>query len=318
MAMPTETLMGTNLTEITPMDEMKLIPGLDLAPSCRMAWLSEEARRVWAPIIPKVSSLVSELEVLSVAKGQRPCAWQTIGEDQFPRLAAEWAEMGLVSLPIKRVRNFTGFAHRHEEPVDGERASLCVIVSKTLADTLRFKTAFEKGDNDAQGELLGFPKCCREFFCATWAKGYFDPIWQAALNSKHTTVGERYIRVEGHPFANPILRYAGLRVGFHIPHALDCPETIIVATERMKLAKANDPNLTKLLGALLSMPMSWDVYHGVAVVRTPIFDLIVPSVPAAERHVVELVSDPPFMPRESVRGIGFPFEEDAHERCLAQ
>jgi hypothetical protein len=79
-----------------------------------------------------------------------------------------------------------------------------------------------------------------------------------------------------------------------------------------------DKALADILQGLLSMPMSWDVYHGVAVVRTPIFDLIVPSVPAAERHVVELVSDPPFMPRERVKGIGFPFEEDAHERCLAQ
>jgi len=300
------------------MSEMKLIEGLDLAPSCRTVWLSEAARKEWAPIIPRIGAMVSDLEVSSVAAGHRPCAWQTIGEDQFPRLAAIWAEQGLVSLPIKRVRNFNGFAHRHEEPRAGERASLCVIVSKTLADTLRFKAAFEKGDNDAQGELLGFPKCCREFFCATWAKGYFDPIWQAALNSKHTTVGERYIRVEGHPFANPILRYAGLRVGFHIPHAFYCQDTILVAAERMDLAWTTNKALADILQGLLSMPMSWDVYHGIAVVRTPIFDLIVPSVPTAERHVVELVSDPPFRPRESVRGIGFPFEEDAHERCLAQ
>lgn len=288
---------------------MKLIEGLDLAPSCRLVWLSEKARDAWASIVPRVSSLVSELEVVSVARGQRLCAWQTIGEEEFPRLAAEWATMGLVSLPIKRVRNFTGFAHRHEEPVAGERASLCVIVSRTLADTLRFKSAFEKGDNDVQGELLGFPKCCRTFFCENWAKGYFDPMWQAALNSKHEVIGERCVRIQGHPFANPILRYMGIRVGFHIPHAFDCQETIAIATERMRLAKETDPNLTKLLGALLSMPMSWDVFHGIAVVRTPIFYIITPSVPAAERHVVEIVSDPEFRPREAVKGIGFPFTE---------
>jgi hypothetical protein len=57
------------------------------------------------------------------------------------------------------------------------------------------------------------------------------------------------------------------------------------------------------------MPMSWDVYHGVAVVRTPIFYLIVPSVPAVGRYIVEVVSEPKFRPREGARGIGFPFEE---------
>lgn len=287
--------------------EMKLIAGLDLGASCRIVWASEEARTVWAPVLPKVGSLVSELEVLSVAAGHRSCAWQTIGEDQYPRMAAIWAEMGLVSLPMQRVRNFTGFAHRHEDPRPGERASVCVIVARSLKDALRFKAAKDKGDNDVQGELLGFPKCCRKFFDDVWAKGYYDPIWQAAMNTEHGGGLLGHVRVKGHPFANPVLRYAGIRVGFHLPHALDCQETIIVATERMQLAKATDPNLTKLLGALLSMPMSWDVYHGVAVVRTPIFYLVVPSVPAVERHVVEIVSEPEFMPRESAKGTGFPF-----------
>lgn len=309
--------MGTSLTGTTRMDDMKLIPGLDLPPSCRTTWVSEEARKVWAPVLPKVSAMVSELEVLSVAKGHRPCAWQTIAEDQFPRLAAAWAEMDLVSLPILRVRSFTGFAHRHETPRAGERTNVCVIVARTLKDALRFKAANVSGDNDAQGELLGFPKCCRTFFCDTWAKGYYDPIWQAALNSTLIHIYEPtanyearasyQLRVQGHPFANSILRYAGIRVGFHLPCAFDCRETIRVASERMDLAKVTDPALADILKGLLSMPMSWDVYHGVAVVRTPIFYLIVPSVPAEERHVVEVVSAPEFMPKESARGTGFPF-----------
>ena len=308
---------GIGLMGITWMYDMKLIPGLDLPPSCRMVWTNDEARKVWAPVLPKVSAMVSELEVLSVAKGHRPCAWQTIGEAEFPRLAAEWAAMGLVSLPIKRVRNFTGFAHKHEEPQAGERASLCVIVSKTLADTLRFRAAFEQSDNDTQGELLGFPKCCREFFCTSWAGGYYDPIWQAALNSTLIHIydpsanqegrASYHLRVLGHPFANPVLRYAGIRVGFHLPCAFDCRDTIAVAAERMDLAKATDPNLADVLKGLLSMPMSWDVFHGVAVVRTPIFYLIVPSIPTAERYVVEVVSTPQFIPKESAKGTGFPF-----------
>ena len=298
---------GIGLMGITWMYDMKLIPGLDLPPSCRMVWTNDEARKVWAPVLPKVSAMVSELEVSSVARGHRPCAWQTIAEDQFPRLAAVWAEMNLVSLPILRVRSFTGFAHRHEKPQPGEQANVCVIVARTLKDALRFKAANASGDNDAQGELLGFPKCCREFFCDTWAKGYFDPVWQMAMNTEHGGGILRHVRVQGHPFANPILRYAGIRVGLHLPCAFDCRETIAVAAERMGLAKATDPSLADVLKGLLSMPMSWDVYHGIAVVRTPIFYLIVPSVPAAERHVVEVVSQPEFIPKESVRGTGFPF-----------
>jgi hypothetical protein len=127
------------------------------------------------------------------------------------------------------------------------------------------------------------------------------------MNTNHDIVGERHIRVQGHPFANPILRYAGIRVGFHLPCAFDCRDTIAVAAERMDLAKATDPNLADVLKGLLSMPMSWDVFHGVAVVRTPIFYLIVPSIPTVERYVVEVVSTPQFIPKESAKGTGFPF-----------
>ena len=301
---------GISLMGTIPMDDMKLIPGLDLPPSCRTAWISEGARKVWASVLPRVSSMVSELEVSSVAKGHRPCAWQTIAEDQFPRLAAVWAEMGLVSLPILRVRNFTGFAHRHEKPRAGEQANVCVIIAGSLKDALRFKAANASGDNDVQGELLGFPKCCRKFFDDAWAGGFFDPVWQAAMNTNHDIVGERHIRVQGHPFANPILRYAGIRVGFHLPCAFDCRDTIAVAAERMDLAKATDPNLADILKGLLSMPMSWDVFHGVAVVRTPIFYLIVPSIPSVERYIVEVdYGEQNFIPREAVKGVGFPFKE---------
>jgi hypothetical protein len=55
------------------------------------------------------------------------------------------------------------------------------------------------------------------------------------------------------------------------------------------------------------MPMSWDVYHGIAEIRTPIFYLIVPSVPTAERHIIEFVSMPSFIPKESAKGMRFPF-----------
>jgi len=301
-----EILMETVPTEI-PMSDMKLIPGVDLAPFFRLTWVNEEARSAWASVIPKISALVSDLEVLSVKRGHRPCAWQTIAEDQFPRLAATWAEMGLVALPIKRVRSFSGFAHRHEEPCPGERASLCVIITQSLKDALWFKSAQEKGDNDLQGKLLGFPQCCREFFSEAWAKGYFDPMWQAAMNTEHEVIGERHLRVKGRPLANPILRYAGIRVGFHLPHAFDCRETIWIAEERMILAANIDPILTEVLNGLLSMPMSWDVYHGIAEIRTPIFYLIVPSVPTAERHIIEFVSMPSFIPKESAKGMRFPF-----------
>ena len=121
--------------------------------------------------------------------------------------------------------------------------------------------------------------------------------------------GFHRIRVKGFPYATSIMRYAGLRVSFHITHSLNCQETVEIAEKRMELARIVDPDKAKLIEALLRMPHSWDVLKGLAVIRTPIFYLITSSVPSKERHVVEVEYDAPFWPKESKRGLVFPFSE---------
>jgi len=294
---------GTTMTAA----KMRLLPGVDIAPFCRVVWLSEPARAAWEAAIPRVASLVSELEILSVAHGHRRCAWQTFGEGSLPSNAGKWARMGLVSLPVRYTANFEGFAHRHAAPEPGKAKSVCVIISRSLKDAVRFADAHHRGDHDTQGELLGFPACCRNFFNDVWGQGFYDPVWQAACNTSGVILQGNNARVNGHPLVHPLLRYLGLRVGFHIPHSFDCAETIRLAEERLALAATVDPDTTMLLRALLSMPVSWDCYHGIAVVRTPIFYLINSSVPAAERHVIELSGA--FIPHEAVAGTEWPNRE---------
>ena len=57
-----------------------------------------------------------------------------------------------------------------------------------------------------------------------------------------------------------------------------------------------NPDLRKIMEALLSMPMSWNVLHGVAEIRTPIFWVITGSVPAAEKYSVWVKGE--FIPKE--------------------
>jgi hypothetical protein len=126
-----------------------------------------------------------------------------------------------------------------------------------------------------------------------WGAGIFDPIWQWAT-SQFEGPADRCARIHPHPFTVPLLRYIGLRVGFHIPHSSGCLETIDSGSERLSLAK--DVDLVKLLTALLSMPMEAELLHGVLVVRTPIFYIITHSVPTEEKYRIEVSGD--FIPKE--------------------
>ena len=184
-------------------------------------------------------------------------------------------------------------------------ALILFLSSTAFTFAQEFKEAHFKGDHIKQGGFLEFPLCCREFFNEHWSKGYIDPIWQMVHPDKFVLIENNtlFYEVEDcHPFSNPLLRYAGIRVGFHIPCSFNCPETIQIAEQRLTLMKEDDK---KLLIALLSMPMSWDCYHGTAIIKTPLFQIVMQSNPCTERFVVKVKGK--FMPRETPEGTEFPY-----------
>lgn len=284
---------------------MKPIENFKMEPFTRIAWVSAPARDTWEPIVRSCAALVSDLEIESVVAGQRPCAWSTIKREELPGFIGRCSEKGLIVLPVQWVGQFNGFIHYTPQ---GDAAAYCII-ARNIQDAMKFKDAFTRGDHEGQGEQLGFPKCCRKAFAANWKGGLFDPIWQSACATpgamvndhadRELEIGElpepiRDTTVPAHPYSIPLLRYAGLRVGFHIPCSYACAETIAAGKERLALAK--DQELVKLLEALLSMPMHAELFHGILTVRTPLFYIIQYSVPTEEKYTIRV--DGEFIPKE--------------------
>ena len=271
---------------------MKLL-NINIKPFLNIIWVSEKARKVWSSIIADISQMVQELEIESVAEDQRPCAWRTISEESLPDFSERCLDKCLIVHPVKYVGRWEGFIH-HTPPVEkGKPKNIYCIISKSQIYIKNYLEAFNKGDNERQGEMLGFPNCCIDSFKSNWEKGYFDYIPFIKNRDKVT------------PLSNPILRYIGVRVGFHIPCSFNCEESIRRGQERLDLAK--DYNIVKLLIGLLSMPVSWNCYHGIAEVRTPIFYIITSSLPTVKKITINLKGS--FIPEESKKGIVYPFTE---------
>jgi len=267
----------------------------------RIVWLSQKAKNAWAGVLADLSRDIFALEIETVKRGLRPASWQTVDEKQYLGLARAWVDDGLVSLPVRYSRKCDGFAHYHEEPKLGEAKNISVIISKDIAIAREFVGAYERGDHDTQGKLLGYPECCRKAFAERWQAGYFDPIWQAAEATPAERVmkkSETKIWLVPHAFSNPILRYAGIRVSFHIPCSFACENSIEMAQKYFDIYRLISPNYP-LMEALLRMPVSWDCYHGLAVIKTPIFYLIIGSVPAKKKYIVECDGD--FIPKEGIK-----------------
>lgn len=269
----------------------------------RQIWLSKEAKARWEKVFTELSKDIFRLEIESVAEGLRHVSWQTVDEKEYLKLAREWAGRGLISLPVRYSRKHEGFAHYHEDPTANEPKNVSVVVARRIESAFEFINAYERGDHVKQGELLGYPKCCCEAFQERWRKGYFDPIWQAAEETSAERIikkDEREIILIPHIFSNPILRYAGIRLSFHIPCSFACEASIKLGSKYFDLLKSISSH-SSLFEALLRMPVSWDCFHGIAVIRTPIFYLIIGSMPTKKGYIVKCEGD--FIPREGARDV---------------
>lgn len=283
---------------------MELLSNFELDGFMRMVWLNKRAKENWSSVISSANTLVHAMEVESVVRNQRPCAWVTVSEEAYPQDKETWESKNLKSLVLRKVGQFQGFANKFIPPRPNEPGMFCCIVSKSMDKLAAFKDAVSRADDFSQGILLGYSECCARFFVDIWLKGYHDPIWQEALNSQIINQTSRCVRIKPHPLSNSMLRFVGVRAGFHIPCSFNCQETIRISEERFALAREFDSGLVEKMEKLLRMPTSWDCYHGIAVVRTPIFYLIVPSCASVDRYVVEVEGD--YIPPEAEKGLVYP------------
>jgi hypothetical protein len=281
---------------------MNLLKNINLSPFLRMVWANPRARQAWEKVINQLSSKIQELEIISVARDQRLCAWQTFPVRDFPRMTKKIIDLGLSLYPINLCGSWgQGFCHYTPSLSDTDpNPQVSCIITREPRFADRFWTAYNKGDHITQGELLGFPHCCTQAFTRNWKAGYFDPVWQMVETEGETSI---YLeKNEYNIFSNPILRYIGIRVGFHIPCTFHCQETVDIAEERLELM---DKESKLLLISLLRMPMQWSALNGIAVIKTPIFTMITQSVPCSQAHTINLRGD--FYPLESAAGSGFPY-----------
>lgn len=301
----------------TKLKKMKLLKDIEINSFTAINFVSQKAREIWEPIINDCNELVQELELLSVAEDQRRCAWRTVKTSETFILTRKCLDLGLSVYPIENIGSWgNGFTHKTKPAIEGKPMSTYCVITKDIKHAQEYRDAFSKGDHRKQGELLGFPKCCTEFFMNNWPE-YFDPMWQCCWNSimsqdynDETAAWVANVKKDYcSPLSNPLLRYIGLRIGFHIPCSLDCQETNRIAAERINICKSDQKNTMKLLIGLLSMPIEWSLLHGIALIKTPIFQFRANSMPSEEKYIVRLHGD--FIPREAPSGTEFPYTNNS-------
>lgn len=275
----------------------------------RYSWVSDKARAVWEPRIQQVLDAWTELEWRSVAEGQRACTLRVVAPEDFLSLAPRMAQHGLTVLPL----SMQGVsAQPYSNTATTYQAGAPFVYHAVIGQphqAAEFREAYQGGDQDTVGSLLGYPECCRKSFQRVWVEEQrIDTTWSMAINTETRQQNGLTCEVFGPLGSNILLRWLGIRAVPHLPCAFDCDPTVVQAKGYIKLGrKLGYESEMEWLEEMLSWPVEWSALHGIAEIKTPVIKIASCSDATAEKCVVQRPGTS--YPAEGAQGLVFPYRQ---------
>jgi hypothetical protein len=274
---------------------------IELPDFTRVLWASARARDVWEPRIARITAAWDQIERWSVVDDARPSALQSLAPEGLPTLVHWAAAHRLIVLPLDRVGAGVTYSASSSAVVAGQPWTYRLAVTKpNLAGA--WSRAWVDRDDDAIGTLLGFPRCCREFFARTWGQGSVDPT--GAMGGVIDGVAR------GTAPQNILLRWLGVRLVSHLPCAFTCAASASMAGEMMRVGRAHGFEAEiDWIAEMLAWPIAWSALHGIAEIATPILKIATRTDYTPAPHVIRWPGSQ--YPEDGVSGNAFPYQRPA-------
>lgn len=278
----------------------------------RIIWHSQEAREVWEPRIQRINNVWLGVERRAVLDGVRESCLTFVAPMDLPN-ASQWAArngltvLTLAASALSQQYSSTGLPAIAGQPMQYRVALTRPHLTKRWVDAWT-GNGTGRTDNNAIGELLGYPDCCRAFFERVWVNDQgVDTTWEMAQSTQPAIIAHDLVKVtKGHPIeANILLRWLGVRLVPHLPHSFNCEATVKNAREYMSIFEKEDKLALLWLMEMLDWPIEWSALHGIAEVRTPI--LTISTRTNATRGKLTVRRDGHKYPNEGASGLKFPY-----------
>jgi hypothetical protein len=216
----------------------------------RVAWVNTKAREIWEPIIQECSNFfVREIEGFNRTAIVNIRPEDMIGRDYIPL-----AQVNIINSYRAGSTQFDASQPWEYRCATGPQAEFLA-------------RAYVRNDWDTVGTILGYPKCCIDFFLKYWVdEKWFDTTYPMG-NAQPIS-----------PANNILLRWVGVRLVSHLPCSFDCPGTMLIGKKNIMTARALGFNrqIDQII-EMLSWPVEWSSLHGIAIITTPIFKIITSS-----------------------------------------
>jgi hypothetical protein len=266
----------------------------------RVLWVSDIAQQVWGPRFNRISHAYLQVEKENVARGIRN-SYLTPLDSSMLQASREWAlanKLELVELGKEGATDHM-YSSKSTSYVEGQKFTVrCAFTRPELKD--KWVSAWQQMNNDTIGELLGYPKCCRDWFKHYWQENnYIDDILAMYENSNFSTDGPWQL--------NFFYRYMGVRLVSHMPCSFNCEDSLKIATSNLNLFKElGYEEEVKWIEEILNWPVRWSSLHGICEIRCPVFKLSHKTDFLAEEFSVDKQGD--VYPEEGASGVVFPWK----------
>lgn len=278
----------------------------------RRAWTSYDAQCLWEPRITAIGAAWDDAEISSIGKGHRISALRFCAPGDLPALTARMASKGLSVVPLGQSPIAgSSYSSSGAQYMGGDFVYRIAITDPSNIE--EWIDVWVKSNDVAIGRLLGFPKCCQEFFQDVWVlKNYLDTSWPMAMNSVDEGNATREGDVITIPAVAPLesnilLRWSGVRAVAHLPCSFHCGPTRDVGVLMLnEVFQAGFPQEAQWMRELLEMPMEWSTLHGIAEIKTPLFTVSTRSDLTRTKYVIRVENE--HYPEEGATGLVFPYQ----------
>lgn len=239
---------------------------------------ASDTEHLWRQRFELVRIAWKKIEWLSAAEGVRSVCMVSIPRAQLSEAAAHYASRGLTVAPLRPHAIATGYASKLAPPKDGHPFAYRVAIGRPAAVDA-FRVAYTSNNHIQIGELLGYPRCCCEFFQRAWIVADVDDVtWHAARNSEFCSSDGRHVDVKAHPLSNLLARWLGLRAVPHLPCSFTCAKTVTFADNLFELGvRSGHAQELGWLRSILALEYTWSSASGMTEITTSLFRIRVPT-----------------------------------------
>lgn len=210
-------------------------------------------------------SIIKSLEVLYVIEGSKPCARILVFEDELEKVMnfLKDSKINAAVSDFKVLKQASQSEFYSDKSIkipknNKRKGYFFVYLSKGRETAEKARLTEEKGNHLELGLVLGYPKCCCEFFAKYFSGENADLTLKALENSN----GYEF------PFhTNIAARHFDISLLSHFPCSFECKQSIDIAKNNLNMIKKHSKPLSVMFSGILQGIVIYTMQEGIFLLR---------------------------------------------------